>query len=91
MEEHPIKTGFKESIKFMFPQGLNWITDKYQWRDSIRIFTMGWIDSMKSFCDGYLARGEKVPKEFVDSVQNWIDFCSEIQSPDWMPDMSWSW
>lgn len=73
-----MKEAFKLSMRFMFPNGLNWQADKYQWRDLIRVFSMGWCDA--------LMHVDNKP-----AVKQWVDKYKGLADLNWWPDDSWRW
>lgn len=73
-----MKDAFKRSMVWMWPNGTIDMSCPEQWRDLVRVFSMGWIEALKSV--GHYAEIE----------QQMIAY-NAICDPNWMPDASWDW
>jgi len=73
-----MKEAFLESIRMIYPDGLDVLTDGYQWRDIVRIYSMGWADAL-------MATGQK------EKLEEWLLEAKALTDENWMPDSSWRW
>lgn len=73
-----MKEAFLKDMLVQYPQGLNPITEKHQWRDLIRAFAMGWCDALMSV-------------NARDKVAEWVEEFRPLSDHNWWPDMTWAW
>lgn len=80
-----MKLSSKQTLRLIFPYEIPPI----QHRDVIRIYTMGWLDSMKMMAETSITDKEK------ESVKGMVRECliglEAIADLDWLPDDSWKW
>jgi hypothetical protein len=72
-----LKQDFRSSMRILIPQGLGKL-DLLQWRDMCRIYSLGWVESLK-FNNG------------ISGTQFTMNFLGPIMQEVWLPDVSWKW
>lgn len=72
-----MKEAFINDMRNLWPEGLR-PDEKSQWRDIIRVYSMGW-------CSALISHGDKA------KVADWIIEFRPIADLNWWPDNSWKW
>lgn len=78
-----MKEQFFHSIRMIYPDG---VENKHHMRDIIKIYFMGYIDSLREACLSELGS---------DSLRRDYDLALQLVKPmtdfNWWPDSSWRW
>ena len=78
-----MKQQFLLSIKMIYPDG---VENKHHWRDIIKIYFMGYVDSLRESC---------LTESHSFSLQHEYDLVLQLVKPmtdfNWWPDDSWRW
>jgi hypothetical protein len=76
MQLEKMKAKFRECMREIFPEGPP--ANQHQHRDMIRVFSMGWLESL-------LTTGQD---QIADA---WLQDYVPMAHVDWWPDESWRW
>jgi hypothetical protein len=70
-----MKESFLKSAKLMYPDG---VSQAYQHRDLVRVYSIGW-------CDALVNSGD------MERVRQWTEEFKPLADLNWWPDDSWKW